>query len=236
MKVMIIGASDTLGTYLPNPSQGTFGILSRELPLVLNEPVEVTHMRFYSHFPNAPEHALASVREREIDIAVIAAHSLAFSTPSLGARLIHLFGWRVGRWLERRIWDADQKARKGGVLGAVREPARALAYRVFGTATYSSVEETIRRYADTIGLLARVEDLQLILLGTFQPRRDGELAPHLQLNAGLASIARARHIPWIDRQAIVTELGSDAFQPSGLYSTPLVHKKVAEAVLASFTR
>ena len=98
MKVMILGASDTLGTYLPDRSQGTFPILARELPAVLNEPVEVSHMRFYSHFKNAPQHAFTNVRERAPDILVVAAHSMAFTGASVGARLVHLFGWKTGRW------------------------------------------------------------------------------------------------------------------------------------------
>lgn len=236
MKVLVIGASDTLGTYLADRSMGTFGILSRELPVLFKEPVDVSHVRFYSHFPKAPEHAVATVREREADIAIVAAHSLAFATPSLGARLIHLFGWRVGRWMERRIWDMDGRAKSGGFLGKVRGPVRAAAYKVIGTATYASVDETIERYSQTIGQLARIEDLQIVLLGTFQPRRDGELGPHLQLNAGLASIAAARRIRWIDRQEIVSGLGPDAFQESGLYSTPLTHRKVADAVIAALAR
>jgi len=236
MKVVVLGASDTLGTYLPDRSMGTFAILSRELPALFQEPVEVSHARFYSHFPKAPEHAVTTVREREADIAIVAAHSLAFATPSLGARLIHLFGWRVGRWIERRIWDMDGRAKQGGLLGKIRRPVRATAYRAIGTATYATVEETIEHYAQTVGQLARIEDLQILLLGTFQPRRDGELGPNRQLNAGLASIAAARRIGWIDRQEIVSGLGPDAFQESGRYSSPLTHRKVADAVLAALVR
>ncbi len=236
MKVLIIGASDTLGTYLPDPSQGTFNILARELPLLMNQSVEVSHMRFYSHFPNAPEHALTNVRDRAPDITVVAAHSMAFATPSVGARLVHFFGWKTGRWLERRIWDADARARKGGILAPLRRPSQRLAYRIIGTSTYASVEDTIRRYGETIGLLARIEDMQLLILGTFQPRRDGDVTPHVQLNDGLAAVAAARRVGWIDRQAIVTGLGDAAFQANGRYSTPLVHRNVAAAVMAVLAR
>jgi hypothetical protein len=233
MKVLIVGASDTLGTYLPDPSQGTFSILRRELPILMKDSVEVSHMRFYSHFPNAPEHALSNVRQRAPDITVIAAHSMAFATPSVGARLVHIFGWKIGRWLERRIWDADARARKGGILTPFRRPVQVLAYRIIGTSTFASVEDTVRRYGETIGLLARIEDMELVMLGTFQPRRDGDVAPHAQLNAGLAAIAAARRIRWIDRQAIVTGLGDAAFQGNGQYSTPLVHRRVADAIMAA---
>lgn len=236
MKVLVIGASDTLGTYLPDPSEGTFNILVRELPALLNEAVTVSHMRFYSHFPNAPKHALAHVRERAPDITIVAAHSMAFSTQSVGARLVHIFGWKVGRWLERRIWDADARAQKGGILGRVRAPAQRAAHRIIGTAPYASVEDTVRRYGETIGLLARIEEMELLLLGTFQPRRDGEVEPHVRLNAGLAAIAAARRLRWIDRQAIVAGLGEAAFQANGRYSTPLVHRKVADAILAALAR
>ncbi|MBI5947512.1 MAG: hypothetical protein HY875_05200 [Chloroflexi bacterium] len=231
MKVLMIGASDTLGTYLPDPSQGTFSILARELPPLLHDSVEVAHMRFYSHFPKAPEHAESSVRDRAPDVTIIAAHSMAFATPSVGARLVHIFGWKAGRWLERRIWDADARARKGGILAPLRDPARAVAYRVIGVSTFASVEETIRHYGETMKRLARFEDMQVIVLGTFQPRRDGDIAPHVQLNTGLAALAREHRLKWIDRQAIVTSLGDDAFQPGGRYSTALVHRKVADAVI-----
>lgn len=232
----MIGASDTLGNYLPDRSQGTFSILARELPALMNDAVEVSHMRFYSHFKNAPEHALTNVRLRSPDVAIIAAHSMAFTTPSVAARLVNLFGWKTGRWLERRIWDADRVARKHRTVSRFQKPARSLAHRTVGMSTYASVEETIATYAETVGLLARIEDMQIILLGTFQPRRDGEVAPHTQLNAGLAEVAKARRLAWIDRQAIVTGLGTDAFQENGRYSTPLVHRKVAEAVMAAVAR
>ncbi len=236
MKVLIIGASDTLGTYLPDPSQGTFNILSRELPAVLNEPVEISHMRFYSHFKNAPQHALDSVRSRRPDITVIAAQSMAFNTPSVGARLVHIFGWKVGRWLERRIWDADARAANGGIVDRLRVPAQRFARRIIGTATYASVEDTVRHYTETIALLARIEDMQLLVLGTFQPRRDGSLGPHLRLNEGLAAFAAARRLCWIDRQGIVSSLGDASFQANGQYSTPLLHRKVADAVIEGIAR
>ncbi len=233
MKVLIVGASDTLGTYLPDPSQGMRGILASELPVRLKQPVDVDHMRFFSHFPKAPEHAFANVRERAPDVTVLAAHSMAFATPSLGARLVHIFGWKAGRWIERRIWDADSRARKGGILAPLRGPARAIAYRVIGTSTYTGVEETIRHYSETVNLLARIEDMQLVVVGTFQRRRDGDVAPHAQLNAALATVAAARRVAWVDRQAIVSSLGDDAFQANGEYSTPLLHRKVADAIMAA---
>ena len=236
MKVLLLGASDTLGTYLPDPSQGTLSILARELPEVLHAPVEVTHHRFYSHAKDAPEHALSNVRHYSPDITIIAAHSMAFNRPSVGARLIDVFGWRLGRWLELRIWAADRRARKSRAFARVHRRARRLAHRTIGTATYESVEDTIACYSETIALLAPIEEMQLVILGTFQHVRDGELGPHVRLNDGLAAVAAARRLPWIDRQAIVTGLGADAFQPNGLFSSPLLHRKVADAVLASVAR
>jgi|GEM_PF-4403791 len=234
---MVIGASDTLGTYLPDPSQGTFPILARELPGRLHgEAVEVSHLRFYSHAKDAARFASAQVLEQAPDVVVLAAHSMAFGTPSVGARLIHLFGWSIGRSMERRIWAFDRKARTSRLAAAVRKPARRLAHRTVGVATYASVEDTIRDYGETISLLARIEDLQVIVLGTFQPRRDGDTGPGIQLNAGLAKVAAAHRLTWIDRQAIVTGLGAAAFQPNGLYSSPLVHRAVADAVLDAIAR
>jgi hypothetical protein len=49
----------------------------------------------------------------------------------------------------------------------------------------------------------------------------------------LAAAAAARRVKWIDRQALVSSLGPDAFQPNGRYSSPLVHRKVADAVIAA---
>lgn len=236
MKVLMIGASDTLGTYLPDRSQGTFNILARELPALVNEPVEVSHMRFYSHFKNAPEHAVINVRERVPDVAVIAAHSMAFTTPSVSARLVHLFGWKTGRWIERRIWAADRLARKRGIVARLQKPARSVAHHTIGTATYASVDDTIRTYGETVGLLARIEEMQIVLLGTFQPRREGDITPHARLNAGLAEVAAKHRIPWIDRQALVSGLGDAAFQENGRFSSPLTHRTVADAVMAAMVR
>lgn len=236
MKVLMIGASDTLGTYLPDRSQGTFNTLARELPGLVNEPVEVSHMRFYSHFKDAPQHALANVTERAPDVAVIAAHSMAFTRPSVAARLVHLFGWKTGRWLERRIWDADRLARRNRAVRKLQKPARAVAHRTIGTTVYASVEDTIKTYGETVGRLARIEDMQIILLGTFQPRRDGEIAPHARLNAGLAEVAAKYRLPWIDRQELVNGLGPSAFQENGQFSTALVHRKVADAIIAAIVR
>lgn len=236
MKVLMIGASDTLGTYLPDRSQGTFNILARELPALVNEPVEVSHMRFYSHFKNAPAHAVTNVRERAPDVAVIAAHSMAFTTPSVSARLVHLFGWKTGRWIERRIWDADRTARKNRLVAKVQGPARSLAHHTVGRGTYATVEDTIRTYGETVALLARIEEMQIILLGTFQPRREGDIAPHAQLNRGLAEVAAKHRIPWIDRQELVSGLGGAAFQENGRYSSPLTHRTVADAVMTAIAR
>src|SRR5262249_24116198 len=134
---------------------------------------------------------------------------------------------------ERRIWDAEWRARQGSPIAKLRDPVRAAIAKTVGTATFATVDQTIGHYAETIGLLARVEHMQLLVLGTFQPRRDGATAPGIQLNPGLAKAAERHRAPWIDRQAIVTGLGADAFQPNGRYSTPLVHRKVADAVVAA---
>jgi hypothetical protein len=160
---------------------------------------------------------------------------MAFTTPTVGARLVHMFGWKTGRWLERRIWDFDRLARKRAVARWIHRPAKGLAHRTVGTAVHASVDATNRDYAETLALLTRIEDMQILLLGTFQPRRDGDVAPHAQLNAGLARAAALRRVRWIDRQEIVAGLGADAVQSNGLYSTPALHRAVADAVITALT-
>jgi nucleotide-binding universal stress UspA family protein len=231
LRVLLLRASDTLGQYLPDPSQGTFETMRRELPGVLSRPVELQHDRFYSHFPKSAGHAEAAARASGADVIIVAAHSLAFSMPSLGARLVQLFGWRIGRWLERRIWEADTRARKGGLLAKVREPVRTFGSRVIGTALHATVEETIRDYSETIRRLVRIETADVIVVGTMTWTPDAEVALHQELNKGLLAACEKHRCTWVDRMAILQSLGADAFQTEREATSPLFHRKVADALM-----
>lgn len=86
MKALIIGASESDGSNLPDPSQGLPAILARELPALAGQPVELAYARFDTCVPGAGQYVDRQIQNHQPDVTIVAATAAGFAYPMVGAR------------------------------------------------------------------------------------------------------------------------------------------------------
>lgn len=239
VKILIIGASDSDGSNLPDPSRGWRMTLQRELPPLIGEAVELPYARFYTYVPGAEPYIDRQIRRHQPDVTIVAATAAGFAYPMVGARLINLLGWRTGRWFERRIhsWDGSA-AHSDGPNRRLHDAAQWVAHRTIGASGYTTLEATLSGYGSLIDRLARDEQTRVVIMGATHPagalreRAPGATTAIDQFNSALSAKTRTRHFEWLDRQALTAELSDDdVMQRDGLHKTAAFHRHIADALL-----
>jgi hypothetical protein len=239
MKILVIGASDSAGTSLPDPAQSWRATLERELPPLLGESVEIPHVRFYTYVPGAQEYIAQHVNEHRPDVTIVAATAYGFAYRTVGGRFIRLLGWTAGRWLERHIeaWDAAV-AHANCPIWRVHDFARRTVHGTIGTAPYSTLADTLGGYEQLVGKLLQDERMRVVLMGATHP---GEVVARVRnanaaidrFNVALASLAESRHCEWLDRQRLLEKLdplGHGLLQRDGVHRTAAYHRHLASAL------
>ncbi len=240
VKLLVIGASDSDGSNLPDPDQGWLATLERELPPRLDEPFEVLpYVRFYTYVPGAEAYVDRQITLSQPDVTIVAATAAGFAYPMVGGRLIKLLGWRRGRWFERRIhaWDGVALHSDGPKRG-VYDAARTVAHHTIGTSGYSTLEATLEGYSGLIDRLARDEQTRVVIMGATHPagalfvKTPGAVTAIDQFNTVLSAKTVSRHFEWLDRQALTAPLAEkEVMQRDGLHKTATFHRQIADALL-----
>lgn len=244
MKILILGASDSEGTLLPNFSDSWRERLREELPPLIGEPVEIDHRRFYVHLPGSLEYLDRCVRESCPDIAILGATGFAFGTPSVGNRLRRLLGKRVGDWFEERFTSFDRAT--DAPEGTVRERLNVLGHRLAGATigreALARPQEILDAYRRCMARLAREEHVATIVLGTtysgpaIQKRLPKMRALIDRYNAALKTSAEKRHFGWLDRQALIDALPRDTTRPDQMHTGAQIHRVYADALIGQIAR
>ncbi|MEP6871659.1 MAG: hypothetical protein ABI939_07395 [Anaerolineaceae bacterium] len=239
VKILVIGASDSDGSNLPDPAQGWLATLERELPPRIGETVELPYVRFYTYVPGAQAYVDREVSRHKPDVTIVAATAAGFAYPMVGGRLIRLLGWRTGRRFERRIhsWDAAVR-HSDGPKRRLHDSAQFIARHTIGASGYSTLEATVDGYGGLIERLARDEQTRVVIMGATHPAGAlREQAPKAataidQFNILLAAKTRSHHFEWLDRQALTAPLAADeVMQRDGLHKTGAFHRQIADALL-----
>ena len=239
MKILILGASDSEGTLLANFSDSWREQLRTQLPALIGEPVEVDHRRFYVHAGSAEQFFERALTESKPDFVIMGCTGYAFSTSSVGNRLRRLFGRRFGTWAERKSAAFDRVTEKE--IGTPRERANHAAHwvagKVIGRDAVSRYEDVLGGYLRCIERLARVEDLDAIIMGTtYNGPRVQRRLPYIhdlvdRFNGELRTAAEAHRFGWMDRQAIISALPLDSARPDQMHTGPEIHAAYARFLL-----
>lgn len=239
MRLLILGASDSEGTLLPNFADSWREKLRLGLPALIGEDVEVFHRRIYVHVPGADAYVERVLEEDRPDFVILGATGYAFSTSSVGNRLRRLLGERAGTWFERKSARFDRATEKeeGTAAERVNYTAHWLAGKLIGRDSLSSSSEVFAAYRRTIDRLARDEDLDAIILGTtYNGPRVQRRLPHLRalvdrFNVDMRALAESRRFGWLDRQAIINALPDSTARPDQMHTGAEVHAAYAAALL-----
>lgn len=239
MKLLILGASDSEGKLLPNFSDAWREILRVELPPLLGEELEIEHRRYYVHLPGALEFLERCISEAKPDFVIIAVTAHAFATPSVGNRLRRVLGKRAGSWFERQFssFDRATDAPEGTMRDRMNSLGHAAGGRVIGRRGLSTYDQVLGTYTKTVERLARIEDLDLVVMGATYigpaiERRLPELRAKVdRFNEELEAFVLARHFAWVDRQSIVAALPGVPDRPDQMHTGKETHRAYAGALL-----
>ncbi|MBA4180328.1 MAG: hypothetical protein C0506_07050 [Anaerolinea sp.] len=244
MKVLILGASDSAGTSLPDPSRSWRAILERELPPLVGEAVEVPHARLYTYVPGSVGFASRQIEAHQPDVVVVAATVVGFAYPTVAGRVRHLSGWRAGRWMERhsQSWEMHDQQDWGRARRRLYRIAQTTARRTIGVAGMSSFEQTLADYEALIERVAREEQIHGIIMGATHPSgamlASAPDSPALidRFNTALEAKTVGRRFDWVDRQGMRAALAAEAMLGDGLHKTPSFHRRIADTLLPLLAR
>ena len=239
MRLLILGASDSEGTLLPNFADSWREKLRLGLPPLIGEEVDVLHRRFYVHAPGTDAYVDRVLAKDRPDFVILGATGYAFTTSSVGNRLRRLLGERAGTWLERKSAKFDRATEKeeGTAAERINYSAHWIAGKLIGRDSLSGYGDVLAGYRRTIDRLARDEDLDVIVLGTtYNGPRVQRRLPQLRglvdrFNAELRMLAESRRFGWLDRQAIISGLPDSTSRPDQMHTGAEVHAAYAAALL-----
>jgi len=239
VRILILGASDSEGTLLPNFADSWREILRTELPPLIGEPVEIHHRRYYVHLPGTFDFLERCIREADPDFAILPCTGYAFSAPSVGHRLRRLLGKRTGDWIERRFtsFDAATTGTEGTLRDRVNSAAHSIAAHTVGRESLSTYERVLGDYIRTAERLAQIEDLDMVVMGTtyngpaIQRRLPKSRLAVDRFNGALRDFAASRHFGWVDRQALISPLPLDIERPDQMHAGATIHRAYADALI-----
>lgn len=240
VKILILGASDSEGTVLTNFADSWREQLRTRLPSLIGEEVEIDHRRFYVHVGDPDAFLKRAVADSKPDFVLIAVTGYAFSTASVGNRLRRVLGRRLGNWAEERgaTFDNLTDGQPGSPLTRFNSAAHWLVGKAIGRDALSKYDEVFGGYRRAVEHLARIENLDAVILGTT------DNGPHVQrrlpyvaemidrFNSQLQGVVEAHRFGWLDRQSIITSLPPSIARPDGLHAGPEIHAVYAEALLS----
>ena len=180
----------------------------------------------------------AACSETTPDMVVMAATGYAFSTRSVGNHMRNRFGKSTGDWIERRLstFDRATAGPEGSFRDRINTAAHRLARSTVGQQGLSTFDLVLDTYIRSVERLARIEDLDVIVMGTtyngptIQRRVPGIKALVDRFNRELNAAVTARHFAWVDRQALIDELPRDTTRPDQLHAGRDIHRKYADAL------
>lgn len=239
MKLLILGASDSEGSLLPNFADSWRERLRLGLPALIGEDVDVVHRRFYVHVPGVDGYVDRVLTEDQPDFVIVGATGYAFTTSSVGNRLRRLLGQRAGTWFERKSAGFDRATEKAEGTAAERMnySVHWIAGKLIGRDSLSTYDEVFAAYRRTLDRLARDERLDAVVLGTtYNGPRVQRRLPHLRMqadrfNAEMRSLAESRRFGWLDRQAIISALPAATARPDQMHTGAEIHAAYADALL-----
>jgi hypothetical protein len=236
--LLVYGGSDSDGSNLADPEKAWPRLVCRHLEPRLGEPVELIHRRMYVHVAGWDAYAERVLDEASPGMVILAASAFGWAYRSVPIRIRKIFGERAGQWAEGRQQWLDAGAEGSRLVAAAAQALHWTTRRIIPAAAYLPRAEAERRWLALIDRLAREEDLPVLVTGTTFLRGEalrstpGINAQIAQFNAVLERRARARHLTWFDREAILSAMNEEeAFLGDHLHRREVYHEQMAERIV-----
>lgn len=236
MKVLVLGNSDTSGMFRPGPTWTEMfadGLRER-----LATDVQLVNHGFTIVDPSSAAYAERRVREVEPDLVLLPFGTMAFTVGFVWKRVERLFGKRAGRWYRRLETSFDRTTReKGTVRDALYRAAKRAVHLTIGAQTISSRERVTAGVRAVVEALARVENVQVVLIAAAsrgpQHEKPGARERRRQFLEDVKAAASERHFIFLDSDgAFPSAMGDLAVKNrDGLHQTPEAHRLTAEFLL-----
>ena len=247
MRILILGESGSNGAGIPDPSVAWGNRLGSDVAAATGIEPDVVHERFFIWHKGADDYLEQLLERGPFDIVVLSQAKYGFTVWSVDNRIRKVLGNRIGDWFKESVATFDAATRKPGDEGLRRKLNR-VAHRsvrkVVGQAPTMSAKDLTARYLKVMARLARLEDTQVIVLGSSDV--SAVLARmHPQVVAQTAAFREAirkdcerRRFGHVDRVALMREASTDheSLFTDGLHKGEEVHRRIALALASEIAR
>jgi len=231
MQILVLGNSDTRGDFAAG--QTWPWVAAAVLEADDGSPVSVVERGYSATRPEAAAYAETVARELRPDVVVVPLGTFAFTVGFTWVRVQRLFGKRVARWYRKTEAAVDvhtrDTARQPNRLGSA---ARTMMRRTVGTQPMTSWSALAGNYVEVIRALARVEDVEVLLVA-YPPERGSSVTnrkaedQRLRFLAAVGEEAARRHYRLVDSRSAYL----DAPDPAELYTPDGFHSSLAGHVV-----
>ncbi len=246
--LLVLGTSDSDGSQLQARELAWPWLIAAQMGSE-EAPVEVVHKRFYATAPGALPYLERQLANERPEIVILSITLYAFSVKTVANRLRHVAGNRVGDWAEQRFRWFDAKTgsrgrraeRGASALARVNRTAHRVARSVIGTASEASAQQVLDAYTKAIERLAREEEIQVVVIGSFPfteaiEARNPKAGPVREsFNRRISAVCRKHHVEWVDPE-FISSLDVEALYSDSLHFTEAAHRLVAAEVGQTLTR
>lgn len=237
MKILVFGNSDTGRAVATGPTWPE--LVRRDLAASSGAPVELIDRRFFP-LPGSLAYAAKLIDEVHPDLVLLPLNEYTFWGVSVELQIRHRLGARAASTFKSAERRFDRITRgKAGVLGSGNRVARNLARRTVGVRSSATATEVTQTYIEILRLLARVEDIQVVIVSyPLVPspglRSERMRSARTQFLNRVRSAAHSHHMASVDGDELVRKAGlpaSAASHPDEIHVGEAVHPLYAAEIL-----
>ncbi len=240
MKLLVLGNSNTHGSFLPPGELAWPLLVAREWEACVREPVECENRTFMPMGSRAVPYARKLVDETDPELVIIPLVAYHCAVGWVSLKVHQRLGDRAFHWyraVEGRL--TRSRAPLGGPGSPPRSLGRRALRRLVGTATHTTVDDVIATYTELLHELARDEGRHVLVVGESHygahVRRENPDLPLIiaRIEDAIRPIVEDHRFLWTDvHSAYEAGPGTDACQVAdGIHANGIGHRIFAATVL-----
>jgi hypothetical protein len=230
MRICVLGHSTSSGDWLPDRALAYPWLIAATLADATGEEVSVSHYSFVPMGGRAVSYGMAKVDECDPDIVIVPVASFVSCVGTVGERVRRRWGERWFRAFHRaeRTFDG-RTANRPGARGRLNRVGRRITRKVLGTATFTTVEDSVQVYTDLFRGLARREGMTVAAIvepswpAWVDRENPGANPGHHDLRDRVRAVAVQHHVLWAEGDTTY-DVHPDR---DALYFADGVHKTIA---------
>lgn len=236
MNILVLGNSDTRGTFVDGPTWTA--VLRMAVATRSGAPVDLSEVAFSAVSASGPAYAERKIRELRPDVVILPLGTFAFSVGFTWKRIERLFGKRIAARYRRAEEAFDRRTREpGNEPRRLNRLGRNAARRIVGTQPLVSQRQLTDSYLEVIRAVARVEDVDLLLVA-YPPEQGKHVtirnlaAKRAEFLAGIRAEASRRHYRLVDSAPLFAAAppGDDLLTADGFHLQRRGHELLGLAV------